>query len=103
MSTTHSTTNLTNEEQAILDVLAADLPETTRVMNGRALTEEVLLGRIEGPPLDEEELPMPEEYDRIERTAEALVAIGLLNAVETLGTTTFALTDAGVARAGATV
>lgn len=93
-----TSTTLTADEKAVLDVLTADLPETTRVMNRAALAEEVLLGRNEGPPWTKDELPMPEEYDRVERAAEALVDMGLVDAVDLLGAnTTFAITDAGIA------
>jgi hypothetical protein len=78
------------DREAVIDVFAQDLPESVRVMNAPAVTEEILFGRE--VIADKSELPPEPVYDRYERALDELVDEGVLNTATTLGEKVYGLT-----------
>lgn len=86
--------SLTEDQQRVFDVLAAQLPEAARIMNGPAVTEEILFGS-EGTA-HEDDLPPLSVYDRDELALGALCDYGLAQTHDLFGMTAYSLTRKGV-------
>jgi hypothetical protein len=87
---------LTDAQRAILRILAADIPESVRMLNVAALCEEDFCGR---DAYDEENLPGEYEYEQFVLASESLAERGLLSTVDVFGVKTYVLTDLGLLRA----
>jgi hypothetical protein len=85
-------------EKEVLAVLAAQLPETARVMNAAAITEEIVFGP-DHHVLQDDELPEQEVYDRHEAALRSLEGQGFLAGVEVMGMEAHHLTKAGAVAA----
>lgn len=82
-------------ETEVLAVLAAQLPQTARVMNAAAITEEIHNGPDVGP-LQDEDLAPEEVYDEHEAALRLLAEQGLVAGVEVFGMVAYHLTEKGV-------
>jgi hypothetical protein len=92
---------LGERERRILEVLSADLPQTARIMNPPAITEEIELGREVSVPDDE--LPEQEVYDLDQVHLNGLVEQELVASAEVLGVVAYAATKAGAHSVGTKV
>jgi hypothetical protein len=91
-----TTTELTPIEQSVINVLGADYPETARMMNDCAITEEAICGR--GVVLQDDALPPVECYDEYEAACKSLAEQGLAKAVDVFDMNAYCLTEAGRAQ-----
>lgn len=85
-----------NDREAILAVFTADLPETVRLLNPPAVTEEIAHGRE--VTVQDDELSPKEVYDRHEAVMEELEAEGILTSGDWHGVTAYGLTGEYVER-----
>src|SRR5205809_3828112 len=72
-----------NDKEAVIAVLADELPHTARIMNPPSITEEIIFGKNNTP--DDDEVPPQEVYDRYEEAIEELVIDGLVQWGEAMG------------------
>jgi hypothetical protein len=78
------------DREAVIEVFAAELPQTARLMNVGSLTDEIVFGP--GVTPDDDERPAESIYDRYGDICKQLANEGILNEGEALGFTIYGLT-----------
>lgn len=78
-------------EAKIVAALAADLPQSVRIMNAAAITEEIVHGR--DATVDDDDLSPQAVYDGHQEVLDAMVDTGVLQTGETFGMTVYGFTQ----------